>query len=395
MSTIKNLFSYLYKRFKNSPARIYFRRKILSQFLDFITMPFRWLLFAIISFLLQSRKFNAEFVEYELEKQLKGKKNIFYPRTNWLQQAWDEFFTANDFLQSQKKINELTSSLDTLSVEVASRSFYTHAIRHFEGIFLLSANLPVDLLEDHCLFPLDKKERNQLIATCKSFTNKFIFPMKLERTIETAQFLTQGGISYFPPEAQKLIVNKDVIDGGGFAGDTALIFADLQTRNVHAFEPNPDTIEEMKKVIDKNRKILGDNASKIVPVPFALGSTNGNMKLYSYGGCDTATTVHGYKSAKEYNVPVTSIDDYVQENSLNIGLIKLDVEGAESGVIEGAINTIKTQKPLLIISIYHTPKDFFGIRPRLENLNLGYRFLIRHISTKLATAEITLLGYPE
>jgi hypothetical protein len=104
---------------------------------------------------------------------------------------------------------------------------------------------------------------------------------------------------------------------------------------------------------------------------------------------------YSYKKAKEYDIPVTSIDDYVQENSLNVGLIKLDVEGAESNVIEGAINTIKTQKPLLIISIYHTPKDFFEIKPKLENLQLGYHFLIRHVTPVQTTTEVCLLGYPE
>jgi FkbM family methyltransferase len=395
MLIVRNLLSYLYKRFKNSPSRIYFRRKIWSKFIGFVFIPIKRLLFAVISYLLQNRKFTAEFVKHELQKKAKGKTTIFNHHVGWIHLAWDEFFAANDFLQTQRKINELTANLDILSVEVASRFVYTHALRQFEGIFLLCTNLHADSLVTYSLFPHDKKERNQLIANCKSFTNKFIFPQKLEEAIDLTHFFNQCSISCFPPEIQKLIIDKDVIDGGGFAGDTAMIFADLQTRSVHAFEPNPDTMIEMKKILDLNQKILGNNINKIIPVPEALGLAQGNTKLYSRCSCDTGATVHSSQGGQEYNVSVTSIDDYVRENSLNVGLIKLDVEGAESDVIEGAINTITTQKPLLIISIYHTPKDFFEIKPRLENLNLDYHFLIRQISPAYTTSEVCLLCYPE
>jgi len=73
-----------------------------------------------------------------------------------------------------------------------------------------------------------------------------------------------------------------------------------------------------------------------------------------------------------------SIDEFVEERALNVGLIKLDVEGAEYEVVLGVKETIMKQKPILVISLYHTFKDFFEIKPLIESWGLGYKFEIRH-----------------
>ncbi len=44
--------------------------------------------------------------------------------------------------------------------------------------------------------------------------------------------------------------------------------------------------------------------------------------------------------------------------------------------LSGAVETIKSQKPMLFISIYHSVEDFFEIKPWIENLDLGYKFEI-------------------
>ena len=67
----------------------------------------------------------------------------------------------------------------------------------------------------------------------------------------------------------------------------------------------------------------------------------------------------------------------IKENKLKVGLLKIDIEGFESYLLQGAIETIKSQKPALLISIYHNGHDFFEIKPWLESLNLGYKFKIR------------------
>jgi hypothetical protein len=74
-------------------------------------------------------------------------------------------------------------------------------------------------------------------------------------------------------------------------------------------------------------------------------------------------------------------------------VIKLDVEGLESEIIRGAIESIKKYKPVLLISIYHTPEDFFHIKPFIENLNLGYNFLVRKLAPQRSFGETMLIGF--
>ena len=85
-------------------------------------------------------------------------------------------------------------------------------------------------------------------------------------------------------------------------------------------------------------------------------------------------------------------DDYVKENNIKIGLIKTDVEGFEQNLLMGAIETIKRDKPVLSISIYHTFDDFFNIKPWIENLNLGYKFKIIKPDVEDICCDVTLIA---
>ena len=73
---------------------------------------------------------------------------------------------------------------------------------------------------------------------------------------------------------------------------------------------------------------------------------------------------------------MTTLDSFVDKNNIKVGLIKTDLEGFEQNFLKGSLNTIKKQKPILIISIYHNYSDFFDIKPMIEELDLGYKFKI-------------------
>ena len=49
-----------------------------------------------------------------------------------------------------------------------------------------------------------------------------------------------------------------------------------------------------------------------------------------------------------------------------MGLIKVDVEGFEPEVIRGALETIKKSHPVLVLSFYHTPEEFYEIKGYIE-----------------------------
>lgn len=92
-------------------------------------------------------------------------------------------------------------------------------------------------------------------------------------------------------------------------------------------------------------------------------------------------------------VKLETIDDYVRENNLEVALIKLDIEGNELAAVQGALETIKRYRPVLSIAIYHRPEDFFEIKPLIEDLQLGYQFMVRKIVYHDLVTEVMLLGY--
>ena len=171
---------------------------------------------------------------------------------------------------------------------------------------------------------------------------------------------------------QEYIKNKDIIDAGAFTGDTSIPLSKRTTKNVYAFEPFNDSFEILKKNIADN------NIENIIPVNKSLGNINGERSLFLSGdnvqGITNDADLRSYDN--EIKVEETTIDTFVEENNLEVGFITIDVEGAEMDLLEGAVNTIKTQKPLLYISMYHKVSDYFDIIPWVANLDLGYEFNI-------------------
>lgn len=170
------------------------------------------------------------------------------------------------------------------------------------------------------------------------------------------------------------IQNKDVIDAGAFIGDSALIISEFTNGNIYGFEASQTNYKLMMKTIQMN------NFKRLIPINMGLAEKTQEKELLisSSASCNSfiVNGVYTFDNSEYEIVKCTSLDEYVKENKLRIGLIRTDVEGSEKGLLKGAINTIIQQKPTLIISIYHSLEDFFEIKKWIDALNLGYRFKI-------------------
>ena len=98
---------------------------------------------------------------------------------------------------------------------------------------------------------------------------------------------------------------------------------------------------------------------------------------------------------EQEQVEVITLDDFVAEHQLQVGLIKADVEGFEPEVVRGALNTIKTQKPVLILATYHTAEEYYELKPYLESLNLGYEFKLRRSCFSNPYSDLVLIALPK
>jgi FkbM family methyltransferase len=192
------------------------------------------------------------------------------------------------------------------------------------------------------------------------------------------------GLDYLPQYIVDDVKSKDAIDCGAYIGDTALALVRKGVNKIICFEPVKSSFILLQKNIEKITN--GTNAS-IIPVHKGVGLKKENLFVI---GNDSGAKIN---QSINQSIEVTDIDSFVKENNCNVGIIKIDVEGFEWDVIQGALDTIKRNRPILLISIYHNPHDFFKIKPFLESLNLGYKFLIRKIVPDVPYAEVNLIGY--
>ena len=182
--------------------------------------------------------------------------------------------------------------------------------------------------------------------------------------------------------------NKDIIDAGGYVGDTALLFSSYTDKSIHVFEASPSNMDIIRETIRLNQ------LENIVPVSKALGEKSGTatFSLGERNSCNSLVERPGYNYPNHIEVPVITLDDYVRENDLEVGLIKVDIEGGEQLLLKGAVETIRTQHPILLISIYHSANDFFEIKPMIEKMCDKYTFRIIKPANSAIVIETILLA---
>ncbi len=198
-------------------------------------------------------------------------------------------------------------------------------------------------------------------------------------------FFDRMGLKNIDPA---LIRNKDIIDAGACLGDSALILSEYTDKNVYAFEPLLNNYNLLLKTIELN------NRKNIIPVN--LGLSDKESRAYMTYSSENIGGAGICQEATANEVSIVTLDDYVENNDINVGLIKADIEGFEQNMLKGARKTIEKFKPVLLICIYHNPDDFFNIKPLIESWNLGYKF--RYIpATYLHSfiGEAMLLAYIE
>ncbi len=181
-----------------------------------------------------------------------------------------------------------------------------------------------------------------------------------------------------------------VVDAGGCWGDTALYFAHEvgSAGKVYTLEFLPENVEVMARNLRLNPVL----AERIVVVERPLWSTSG-LSL-GVSGAGPGAHVGGDAPAESAPVPPTiTVDDLAAGHGLRrIDFLKMDIEGAETEALKGAVGSLRRWKPKLAIAIYHSLDDLTAIHEFVASLDLGYRFHLRHCSTY--DEETILFGLP-
>ena len=218
------------------------------------------------------------------------------------------------------------------------------------------------------------------ISDNKFWYNDYLLPIN---HFEPSVFFYKHGLDKL--DNIKYFQSKAILDVGAFIGDSALILSPLTKNKVYCFEGCQKNYDYLNQTIQMN------NLKNIVPVKSALGDYNGEIELFYYGGATSVDKNMVKKSTKSEKTQIMRLDDYVREHKINVGLIKVDIEGAEQSFLRGARKTIEKYKPTLLISIYHNVDDFLDIKPMIESWNLGYKFKVFKPTIGSVSAETLLI----
>lgn len=141
-------------------------------------------------------------------------------------------------------------------------------------------------------------------------------------------------------------------DVGAQIGYLSLAMAVSGNKNVlvYSFEPEPKNLERF------NDNIRLNSISNVNLISKAVSNNIDQLKLYMSRdhNAGTHSIIREDPNVTEDYVVVdaTTIDTFVHEQEFHqLDLIKIDVEGAELEVVEGANETLKIFKPTLIIEL--------------------------------------------
>ena len=186
----------------------------------------------------------------------------------------------------------------------------------------------------------------------------------------------------------KYTFDKDIVDVGGFIGDSILVLKPYTSKKIYTFEAIEQNYMLLLKTVELN------DLDNVIAEHLALGNENIEIDMKVAGSASTSETCFSTVYGSE-KVKMVRFDDYVKENNLQVGLIKIDIEGAEQDFLAGAKETITSQKPILLCSIYHNANDFFEIKPLLESWKVGYKFHIHKPIDTSISREVLLIAEPE
>lgn len=179
----------------------------------------------------------------------------------------------------------------------------------------------------------------------------------------------------------RIVDDRDlVIDVGGNRGVYAYKFWRLGSK-VQVFEPNPKCMDVLSAWANDKPSVSLHHV--------ALSSSSGSATLHipvDKLGVEhdaSASIEHSdFETVRDQVVPLETLDSFSFEL---VKLIKIDVEGHEMSVIEGAIDTIVTSKPVLLIEIEqrHNNKSINCIFERIVSFGYNGYFMKKGRLVKL------------
>lgn len=154
-----------------------------------------------------------------------------------------------------------------------------------------------------------------------------------------------------------------VVDAGANIGNHSVFFGLIcGVDRVHAFEPMRVAFANLVRNLDLN------GLANVTAHNKAVGASDGHADLLRYTAQNTGGTMLDLDQPGRY--PVTTIDALALDR---LDLLKIDVEGAQHAVLDGAADTLARCRPLVWLELRPQKDEFESGKAHMERL--GYRRL--------------------
>ena len=205
--------------------------------------------------------------------------------------------------------------------------------------------------------------------------------------VETVYF--HNGLKFCNEKMKEYIKNKDFIDGGAWIGDSVLIFNKYYSpRKIYSFEISKKLGEQYLQLMKANNI----PQEKYEFVPYGLSD-----KIFFDTFNDTADSGTSVLFKGSESINLISIDEFAKDKDLNIGFLKIDVEGYGYEALKGSEEIIKKDRPIICLAVYHSPHEFFDSKPLLDEItkDLNYKIEYKQMQYRPYIAiEFVIWAYP-
>ena len=193
-------------------------------------------------------------------------------------------------------------------------------------------------------------------------------PFKLNRRFAFSNFEAWGGNHNRGFEAciEAARGMTCVLDIGAHIGLVSLPLSSVIASNgtVYAFEPASANgaylVDHLRTNGVTNVKVVTDLAGdkELESVEFFESDDDSGMNTIAETG-----SRRGYGATQKRQI---TLDNFCKENDLKPQLIKIDTEGAEVGILKGAIETLRAHQPTIYLSVH--PRHIVELGSTLEEL---------------------------
>jgi FkbM family methyltransferase len=149
----------------------------------------------------------------------------------------------------------------------------------------------------------------------------------------------------------------DVLDIGAADAWYACLLAPHHPQNIVCFEPDPKYYSICLEVLSSLQSSFPE--TRFQAIPFACGSGEAIHFGRAYGHLSRPSES---ADASNLSTPTYTVDQVTEFLKLKPGFIKIDVEGFEGEVLQGADKTIRSHRPVIMIELHKFTSDWRQVR---------------------------------